>query len=101
MPQGKKTGRGLKEELKDRFPRKELREGIKGRLQGQEARGAKDQLRGQDLEVRGAKDQLRGQEVKEGTQDDQLQDYMLVEPGESLWASAPIEEPVGETNDSR
>ena len=55
MPQGKKQGEGLKEGLKDRFPGKELREGMKGWLQGQEARVAKDQLRGQDSEVRGQK----------------------------------------------
>ena len=79
IPQGKKKAGGLK----GGFQGKKLREGTKDKLQGQEARGAKDRLRGQ------------------GTQDNQLQDYVLVEPGKSPRAFGPIEEPVRETKDSR
>ena len=78
-----------------------LGKATKNMPQGKKWGGFKDKIQGKKLGG-GAKDQLLEQEAKEGTYRD-LQEYALVEPGQSLWALAPIEEPVtvGVTTDSK
>jgi hypothetical protein len=66
-------------------------------IEGQEAGGAtKDEGQLQEQEAGGAtKDQVQLQEQDVVTQEDQVQKYTLVKPGEDLWTSDLITNPIG------